>query len=376
MSRELYIGLMSGTSADGLDVALVAIDEQSIEGNHIELLGTLEAPLPSHTKKLVSELALSGPDEINKLAQLDIQLAESFAQASLKLLEQQGLKPEDIAAIGSHGQTIRHIPKSDTQAGYTLQIGDPARIAEATQICTIADFRRRDIAAGGQGAPLAPAFHKTVFQHPTCNRFAVNIGGMANISYIPATQLQEDVIGFDTGPGNALMDAWIMLHKGKPYDLDGLWALSGTVSDHLLTRLLKHPFLEQSAPKSTGREAFNMPWLEQQLSGLSLNPEDVQATLMEFTARSIAMHVLQLQLAGELYVCGGGAHNGALMQRLDELLEQFTVADTSSLGVHPDWVEAVTFAWLAHQCKHNKSGNLPSVTGAKGNRILGAIYPA
>lgn len=371
MSREYYIGLMSGTSADGLDAALIAIDE-----DQIELLGTLEAPLPRHTKTLVSELALSGPDEINKLAQLDIELAETFAQASLKLIEQQGLNPEDIAAIGSHGQTIRHIPQSETQAGYTLQIGDPARIAEATQICTIADFRRRDIAAGGQGAPLAPAFHKTVFQHPTCNRFAVNIGGMANISYIPAAQLQEDVIGFDTGPGNALMDAWITLHRGKPYDEGGIWAKSGSVSNDLLTRLLKHPFLGQSAPKSTGREAFNMPWLEQQLTGLNLSPENVQATLMEFTARSIAMHVLQLQPKGELYVCGGGAHNSALMKRLDELLEQFTVADTSSLGVHPDWVEAMTFAWLAHQCIHKKSGNLPSVTGAKGNRILGAIYPA
>ncbi|MCV6623523.1 MAG: anhydro-N-acetylmuramic acid kinase, partial [Cellvibrionaceae bacterium] len=293
MSREYYIGLMSGTSADGLDAALIAIDD-----DQIELLGTLEAPLPRHTKTLVSELALSGPDEINKLAQLDIELAETFAQTSLSLIEQQGLNPKDIAAIGSHGQTIRHIPQSETQAGYTLQIGDPARIAEATQICTIADFRRRDIAAGGQGAPLAPAFHKTVFQHPTCNRFAVNIGGMANISYIPAAQLQEDVIGFDTGPGNALMDAWIALHKGKPYDDDGLWAKSGNVSDDLLTRLLKHPFLEQSAPKSTGREAFNMPWLEQQLTGLNLSPEDVQATLMEFTARSIAMHVLQLQPKG------------------------------------------------------------------------------
>ncbi|GAA6151854.1 anhydro-N-acetylmuramic acid kinase [Pseudoteredinibacter isoporae] len=375
MSRELYIGLMSGTSADGLDAALIAFDE-----DHFELLDCIERPLPTHTKQYVTELALSGEHEIQKMAELDIQLAECFASACQELLQRQQLEPKDITAIGSHGQTIRHIPQSEAQTGYTLQIGDPSRIAEITGITTIADFRRRDIAAGGQGAPLAPAFHQAAFQSLKQARFVANVGGMANITYVPAKGCGE-VIGFDTGPGNALMDGWILQHRQEAYDKNGLWAESGTVNKDLLTNLLSHPFLSLPAPKSTGREAFNLPWLEQQLTNITASPKDVQASLLTFTAQSIADQVLALHQAskgekGELYLCGGGAHNQALVKRLASLLPNFHINSTAKLGVHPDWVEAMTFAWLARQCMHRLPGNLPSVTGARDERILGAIYPA
>ncbi|MBB6519725.1 anhydro-N-acetylmuramic acid kinase [Pseudoteredinibacter isoporae] len=380
MSRELYIGLMSGTSADGLDAALIAFDSPDTQALRFELIDSIECPLPANTKQQVTELALSGPDEIHKMAELDISLAESFAGACLELLERQQLKPEDIRAIGSHGQTIRHIPQSKEQGGYTLQIGDPSRIAEMTGITTVADFRRRDIAAGGHGAPLAPAFHHAAFQDDHQARFIVNIGGMANVTHIPAKGCGE-VIGFDTGPGNALMDGWIQTHKQEAYDKSGLWAEGGKVNEDLLTNLLAHPFLALTAPKSTGREAFNLPWLKQQLSGIEVSPQDVQASLLAFTAQTIAdqliaLHKTSAQPRGELYICGGGAHNQALMKCLESKLPNFHISSTAELGVHPDWVEAITFAWLARQCVHQLPGNLPSVTGARGGRILGAIYPA
>ncbi len=374
MSRELYIGLMSGTSADGLDAALIAFDN-----NDFQLLDSVESKLPANTKQRVTELALSGSDEIHKMAELDISLAKSFATACQNLLQRNGLNAEDITAIGSHGQTIRHIPQSSEQTGYTLQIGDPSRITEITSITTVADFRRRDIAAGGQGAPLAPAFHQAAFQHDSQARFIVNIGGMANVSYIPAKG-DGETIGFDTGPGNALMDGWIQAHKQEAYDKDGAWAEGGKVNKDLLSRLLKHPFLALTPPKSTGREAFNLPWLKTQLTDTQISPQDVQATLLALTAQSIADQVLNLhttakQQQGELYICGGGAHNQALIKTLQAMLPGFHIGSTAELGVHPDWVEAITFAWLARQCIHQLPGNLPSVTGAKGPRILGAIYP-
>ncbi len=374
MSRELYIGLMSGTSADGLDAALVAFD-----GEEYELVDKLESSLPADTKQQVTELALSGHDEINRIAQLDISLAECFANACLEIIARQQLKPADIHAIGSHGQMIRHIPAHTQRPGYTLQIGDPSRIAEITGITTVADFRRRDIAAGGQGAPLAPAFHQAAFQDSASARFIVNVGGMSNVSYLPASATQNDlgeVIGFDTGPGNVLMDGWISTHRQQAYDKDGLWAEGGTVSERLLSNLMGHPFLQQQPPKSTGREAFNLDWLDQQLNGFSLDPQDVQASLLSFTAQTIAEQLLKFEDTAELYLCGGGAHNKALVNRLCQLLPDFTINNTSKLGIDPDWVEAITFAWLARQCIHGLPGNLPSVTGAAGPRILGAIYPA
>lgn len=372
MSRELYIGLMSGTSADGLDAALVSFD-----GDNYELIDKLEGSLPANTKQQVTELAQSGPDEINRIAQLDISLAESFASSCLEILKRQQLKPKDIRAIGSHGQTIRHIPTSSEKHGYTLQIGDPSRIAEITGITTVADFRRRDIAAGGQGAPLAPAFHQAAFQDSRSTRFVVNIGGMANVSYLPPTKdSDKDVIGFDTGPGNVLMDGWILAHKQVAYDKNGAWAESGEISERLLSKLMTHPFLQQPAPKSTGREAFNLDWLNQQLLGLNLEPQNVQASLLAFTAQSIADQLIQLDDSAELYLCGGGAHNQALVRQLSQLLPGCSIHDTSKLGIDPDWVEAITFAWLARQCIHGLTGNLASVTGASGPRILGAIYPA
>lgn len=370
MDQELYIGLMSGTSADGIDAALV-----DLSGPQPKLLATLEHPLPEHARSLVSQLALSGDNEIEKVATLDISLAESFAEACLRLLEQTNTPPSQIRAIGSHGQTIRHQPPTKTQRGYTLQIGDPSTLAEITGIDVIADFRRRDMAAGGHGAPLAPAFHRAVFSASEA-RAIINIGGMANITILHNTN--GPVIGFDTGAGNVLMDSWIQHCKGLHYDKDGLWASSGQANPALLSKLLQHPFLRGPAPKSTGRETFNLPWLLTQIEGVELNPQDIQATLLEFTSTTISDQIT-LQFEGdhpEVYICGGGAHNPVLVDSIAAKLPNAKVATTAALGVSPDWVEAMTFAWLAQQTLKRKHGNLSSVTGASGERILGGIYPA
>lgn len=370
MDQELYIGLMSGTSADGIDAALV-----DLSGQQPKLLATLEHPLPEHARALVSELALNGDNEIEKIASLDISLAESFADASLHLLKQANKTPSQIRAIGSHGQTIRHQPPTQTQRGYTLQIGDPSTLAEITGIDVIADFRRRDMAAGGHGAPLAPAFHRAVFSADK-PRAIINIGGMANITALHMDN--NPVIGFDTGAGNVLMDSWIQHCKGFHYDKDGKWASSGHADQTLLSKLLQHPFIKQAAPKSTGREAFNLPWLLTQIDGLTLNPEDIQATLLEFTSTTISDQIKQQFNLDkpEVYICGGGAHNPALVTSIAEKLPNSTVATTDALGVSPDWVEAMTFAWLAQQTLKRQNGNLSSVTGASGERVLGGIYPA
>lgn len=366
---KLYIGLMSGTSADGIDAALV-----DFGGAQPKLIASHSHPLPVGSQELVSQLALTSHDELAAICELDIHLAQAFADASLALLKKAGRQASDICAIGSHGQTIRHQPPAPGKTAFSLQIGDPNTIAERTGITVAADFRRRDIAAGGHGAPLAPAFHNAVFRSQNHNRAIVNIGGMANVSYLGKGS--EPVLGFDTGPGNVLMDAWIGRHHNQAYDRDGAWAKGGEVSEDLLTRLMQHPFLSLTAPKSTGREAFNLPWLEQQLAGLTLAEQDVQASLLEFTAQSLALQLSPLAEAMEVYICGGGAHNKALMQRLSEVLAPMPVLSSGQLGIDPDWVEAMTFAWLAKQCIEGDKANLPSVSGAKGLRILGGIFQA
>lgn len=361
----LYIGVMSGTSLDGMDIALIEL------GASIKLLASHYTPMPPSLRAELLSLCASGPDEVARCAIAENHWVELAAQGVNALLTQQQLSPQDIRAIGSHGQTIRHEPA----LGYTVQIGNPALLAELTGICVVGDFRRRDVAAGGQGAPLVPAFHEALFTHESGYRAVLNVGGFSNLSLITPA---EPVAGFDCGPGNVLLDAWIQDTRGDLYDRSGQWAASGRVEPVLLNTLLSDPFFKTQGPKSTGREVFNLNWLKHHLFSLPAFPaEDIQATLLELTALTI---VDSLQTAqphtDELLVCGGGAHNTALMTRLASLLPQTRVNSTQVKGVDPDWVEAMAFAWLAHCCLENIPTNRPSVTGARGLRILGAIYPA
>ncbi len=361
--KERFIGLMSGTSLDGVDAVLM-----DFSGNANRVVGN--AFIPYDDRLRTQLLALHQPQigELHNAAVLGNKLAQMYAQAVDELLRKTKGVRQDIVAIGCHGQTIRHRP----DAGYTIQLGNGALLAELSGITVVCDFRGRDIAAGGEGAPLVPAFHAAVFSHPSLHRVVVNIGGIANLSDLPPS---GDVRGFDTGPGSALMDAWIHRHLGIPFDKDGAWARSGLPDDKLLNALLAHEFFSRKPPKSTGRETFHLLWVEQYLTGRE-KPEDVQATLLALTATSIARSV-QSYCAGtrEIYLCGGGAQNGALIAVLKAMLPEVIIARTDELGVDADWVEACAFGWLAHQTLQRQPGNLPGVTGAKGPRILGAIYP-
>lgn len=361
----LYLGVMSGTSLDGLDIALIEQGEQP------SLLATHYLPMPSELRQRLLSLCASGPDEIARAALAENHWATLAAEGIRTLLATQGLDSGAIRAIGSHGQTIRHEPAQ----GFTVQIGNPALLAELTGISVVADFRRRDVAAGGQGAPLVPAFHETLFGHLGQRLAVLNVGGFSNLSLIAC---DAPVHGFDCGPGNVLMDAWIEQQRGLRYDADGAWAATGQVIDELLAAMLGDPFFSGAGPKSTGREVFNLPWLQSHLSRLpSYRDEDVQATLLELTARSIIDSLRNAQQDTEaLLVCGGGARNGTLMARLAALLPDAQVASTAAHGVDPDWVEGMAFAWLAHCCLEGIPANRPSVTAARGLRILGAIYPA
>lgn len=361
----LYIGVMSGTSLDGLDIALVE------QGESIRLLASHYLPMPGDLRQALLALCASGPDEVARMALAENHWASLAADGVNTLLAAQGLSPTDIRAIGSHGQTIRHEPAR----GFTVQIGNPALLAERTGITVVSDFRRRDVAAGGQGAPLVPAFHEALFaglKHPLA---VLNVGGFSNLSLVEPGM---PVRGFDCGPGNVLLDAWIERVKGQPFDADGRWAASGRLSQPLLDTLLAAPFFAGNGPKSTGREVFNLPWLDSHLAVLGpLADHDVQATLLELTARSIVDALRQAQpRCQKVLVCGGGARNGALMQRLAGLLPGVSVVSTAAQGVDPDWMEAMAFAWLAHCCLEGIPTNRPSVTAAKGLRVLGAIYPA
>jgi anhydro-N-acetylmuramic acid kinase len=361
-----YLGVMSGTSLDGLDIALIQQDTRPT------LLAHHYLPMPDALRAELLALCAPGPDELARAAVAEQRWVELAAGGINALLQREGLNANDIRAIGSHGQTVRHEPAR----GFTVQIGNPALLAELTNIDVVADFRRRDVAAGGQGAPLVPAFHEALFDGDEQPRAVLNVGGFSNLSLIEHGQ---PVRGFDCGPGNVLLDAWIGKVRGETFDRDGAWAASGQLNETLLQTLLGDPYFATRGPKSTGRELFNLAWLEGHLTRQQpgLAPADVQRTLLELTSRSIVDSLQQAQQGtAELLVCGGGAHNAALMQRLQEMLPTCRVASTSARGVPPDWVEAMAFAWLAHCCLERIPANRPSVSGAKGLRVLGAIYPA
>lgn len=369
--HELYIGVMTGTSVDAIDVALIACD-----AHNVRLLASHGHPFPEPLRAEVIALCQTGPDEIERLGRLDRQLARLMAEAVLALLDKTGISADQIRAIGSHGQTVRHRPEG--QDGFTLQLGDANTLALLTGIAVVADFRRRDIALGGQGAPLVPAFHKAVFQSEQESRVIVNLGGIANITVLPKDPAAP-VFGYDTGPANTLLDAWSLRHRGTVLDDGGRWAASGQADERLLTALLKDDYFARPAPKSTGREYFHLAWLDSQLAQqpASLPAHTVQATLLELTARSVADAVHQaLPTTGSVFLCGGGVHNHTLVTRLQALLPQLTLSTTDALGVGADWVEAMAFAWLAQRYCHGLPGNLPEVTGASRAAVLGGYYPS
>ncbi|MBI5919703.1 MAG: anhydro-N-acetylmuramic acid kinase [Nitrosomonadales bacterium] len=361
---ELYVGIMSGTSLDGIDTALLDLSQP-----HPRLIASHFQAYEQPLKDALLDLHLPAHNELHLAQLIANRLARDYAAATLKLLNKAKIAPEQIRAIGCHGQTIRHRPES----GYTIQLNNAALLAELTGISVISDFRSRDIAAGGQGAPLVPAFHDRVLRHPDIHRVIVNIGGISNL-----TDLAPDkpTSGFDCGPGNLLMDAWISRHLGQPYDREGVWSTCGNLLPGLLDTLLSEPFFAAEPPKSSGRDLFNMTWLESHLNGDEA-PEDVQATLLALTGKSIADAIAhQCSGAEEIYLCGGGAHNTALVAHLKDALPDCRIAPTAALGMDADWVEAIAFAWLAQQTLLGQPANLPAVTGARHPCALGAIYPA
>ncbi len=353
---------MSGTSLDGIDVALCRFD------NSCELIATHFLPYPNALKCELLALHEPSPNELEASILLGNQLACLYAEAVNKLLAVNKKTASEITAIGCHGQTIRHRP----ELGFTLQIGNNALLTELTNITVVGDFRSRDIAAGGQGAPLVPTFHQAMFGDSTKNRAIVNIGGIANITYLAKN---GDVLGFDSGPGNMLLDSWAKLRLGKDYDANGAWAATGVVHESLLFDMLSEPYFALPPPKSTGRDLFNNHWLKQHQLYPHLRPQDIARTLVALTAHSIVGALSKCGNVDEVYLCGGGAHNKLLVGALHGLLGAVAVRTTKNLGIDVDWVEAVAFAWLAKQAIDNKPSNLPAVTGAKGLRVLGGIYP-
>lgn len=369
----LFIGLMSGTSIDSVDAVLARF-----QANKPETVSALAVPIEAGLRQRILCLMQSGDDEINQLGLLDNAIARLFATATQNLLAQAKLSAKDIYAIGSHGQTVRHAP--DALDPYTVQIGNPSLLAELTGISVVADFRRRDMAAKGQGAPLAPAFHAAFFSDPTQHNLLVNIGGIANISL-----LHQDgtVSGFDTGPGNALLDAWVKQHLNQTQDTDADWAKSGTVHQPLLARLLDDDYFAKPAPKSTGKEYFNLAWLQSKLATIAdhISPADVQATLTELTGMTIAQSLREFLASNQathadVIACGGGVHNPLLMVSLRRELPNVALLTSDERGISSDYMEALGFAWLARQTLQGLPGNIPAVTGALGERVLGAIYPA
>lgn len=379
MASDLYIGLMSGTSLDGADGVLV-----DFSGQYLRVLATAsQAFAPAFRAEL---LALNTPsdNELHRAALAGNAIAASYAEVVAELLRQsatQGICAKDISAIGAHGQTVRHQPqrRADTAAGagYTLQLNSPALLAELTGINVVADLRSRDVAAGGQGAPLVPAFHHSVFGRTDATVAVLNLGGIANLSVLPANP-SASVLGFDCGPGNALMDAWCLRHTGQAFDAAGAWSASGQLLPQLLLRLRDDPYFSLPPPKSTGRDLFSLRWLEEKLQGFAnAQPQDIQNTLTELTASACIDCVSSYAKNSiELIVCGGGAFNRHLLQRLQAGLPHLKVTTSDQHGLAPLEVEAAAFAWLARQTMRRQPGNLPSATGAAGPRILGAIYPA
>jgi anhydro-N-acetylmuramic acid kinase len=367
---DLYIGLMSGTSMDGVDGVLA-----DFSGPRLKVLAHCAAPFASELKAQLGALQASGPDELHRSAIAANALVQVYAQVVQELLNSTGSPAASVQAIGAHGQTVRHRPQEFDGTGYTLQINSPALLAERTGITVVADLRSRDVAAGGQGAPLVPAFHRGVFSRPGEQVCVLNLGGIANLSVL---SLDDHVIGFDCGPANGLMDYWCQLQSGQPFDANGQWAASGAVIPGLLAELMTEPFLHKAPPKSTGRDLFNPQWLTGRLSNhQTAAPADVQATLAEFTTGACAVAVKRHAPNSRLLiVCGGGALNGHLMRRLAAALPGMAVESSAMHGLPPLQVEAAAFAWLARKALRREAGNLASVTGARGGRILGAIYPA
>ncbi len=364
-SAQLFIGIMSGTSLDGIDVALC-----DLKNHQCQVIATHFLAYPQALKTQLLQLHTATENELETTVLTANELAFLYAKAVNSLLEKQNIKAEAITAIGCHGQTIRHRP----ELGFTVQIGNAALLAELTNITVVSDFRSRDIAAGGQGAPLVPAFHQAIFAASQSNRALINIGGIANITYLAKS---GEVLGFDSGPGNMLLDAWTKQHLGKDYDANGAWATTGEVIEPLLLKMLAEPYFALPPPKSTGRDLFNDAWLAQHLAQSDYRPQDVACTLVLLTARTI--HDALARFCGDVnsvYLCGGGAHNALLTQHLKQLLGSTQLSNTTELGVGVDWVEAAAFAWLAKQTIGHKPSNLPAVTGAKGLRVLGAIYSA
>jgi anhydro-N-acetylmuramic acid kinase len=381
----LYLGLISGTSMDAIDAALVDFGRAPPS-----LVAASATPLDPDLKARITAL-IESPERasLDEIGQLDVAVAHAFAQSTLDLLRRAGVAPSDVIAIGSHGQTLRHRP--DLAMPFTWQIGDPNALAELTGITVVADFRRRDVAAGGQGAPLLPVFHDQVFRSEREERVILNLGGIANITILARGR---DVSGFDTGPANRLLDAWILRHRGQAFDEHGSWAATGRTDAGLLSLLLAEPYLALPPPKSTGRELFNMPWLLEKLASADRGPadrgpptagtadrrpadrrpEDIQATLLEYTAATVADAVRRHAPGAALYACGGGAHNSALLAELALRVSPAPVATTAALGLDPDYVEAIAFAWFAERTLAGLPSSAPSVTGARGARILGGIY--
>ena len=365
---------MSGTSVNAIDAVLADFSTTTPE-----VIAVHEEPIAATLRAQLLNLTRPNENELDQAATLDSTLARLFAQAVMNLLEKANVNPSQVQAIGSHGQTIRHMPNA-TEA-YTVQIGNPSLLAELSHITTVADFRRRDMAAGGQGAPLAPVFHAAFFTQQARPQVVVNIGGIANITILPsAKNCESKILGFDTGPGNALLDAWAEKHLGLPFDRDAYWALQGQILEPLLTHCLDDVYFHRPPPKSTGREYFHLQWLEQQITDCALTaaaPGDIQATLTALSAHAIADAVLGFAAdTSSVLVCGGGVHNPALMRTLQRRLTPIPVTSTASRNVNPDYLEALGFAWLAKRTLAHQPGNLPSVTGAEGPRILGGIYLA
>lgn len=360
-----YIGTMTGTSIDGLDVALLDVDAE------LAVVAAETMPLPEDLAVQLQALLTPGQNEVVRVGAADTALGKFIGNAVLQCLTRWQLPPAAIRAIGSHGQTIRHHPEAASP--FTMQIGDPNQIAEITGIDTVADFRRRDVAAGGQGAPLAPLFHEALFRHETLHRTVLNLGGIANVTLLPANS--DTLTGFDTGPGNALLDAWAHAIKGVAYDRDGEWASSGEVAPLLLERLKQDAYLRRAPPKSTGKEIYHLGYVHAACDGLSLPPQAVQATLAEFTAWSVADAIARWGLdAGEVLACGGGRRNGHLMKRLAANLPNHRLRKTDDVGIDGDFLEAAAFAWFAHRTVMRQPANVPAVTGASGPRVLGAVY--
>ncbi len=367
----LHIGLISGTSTDAVDAALVDVNP-----DRVELIACHSESIPESIASALRSVIDSRLIDRSAFWQLDVRVGELFAQAARALLDKAGVGAAEVRAIGSHGQTVFHAP--DAEFPCSVQIGDPNIIAERTGITTVADLRRRDLAAGGQGAPLAPAFHAAVFRTADHDRVVINIGGIGNLTLLPADD-SLPTIGFDTGPGNTLMDVWVNRARGVAMDADGAWARSGRCRRRLLELLETEPYFALAPPKSTGRELFNLDWLDGFLARLDekVAPEDVQRTLCELTAASIAGAIdAHAPATREVLVCGGGVHNSLTMERLAERLQPLEVRSTQSIGFDPDWVEAAAFAWLAARTLDGMTGNLPTVTGATHAVILGGIYAA